>query len=101
MSARRSSLATITVIVSSPLRDFCGGAAEIRLRAGDLRGVLEELERGEPRLHRAVCDETGRVRRHVNLFVNELHMSELGGLEATLVSGDVITILPAVSGGQT
>jgi molybdopterin converting factor small subunit len=98
-SARTSDAATITVIVSSPLRDFCGGAAEIRVCAGDVRGVLTELERCEPRLHRAICDETGRVRRHVNLFVNDLHMSERGGLDATLASGDVVTVLPAVSGG--
>jgi sulfur-carrier protein len=67
--------------------------------ADDLRGVLEELERSEPRLYRAICDDAGRVRRHVNFFVNDLHMSERGGLDATLVSGDVVTILPAVSGG--
>ena len=101
MSSPTSAVATITVVVSSPLRDFCGGAAEIRVCARDLRGVLEELERSEPRLHRAICDETGRVRRHVNLFVNELHMSERRGLDTILVSGDIVTILPAVSGGQT
>ena len=91
----------ITVAVSSPLRDFCGGEAEIRVRVADLRALLGELERSQPRLHRAICDETGRIRRHVNLFINELHMSERGGLDATLAPGDVVTILPAVSGGNT
>jgi molybdopterin converting factor small subunit len=96
-----SPAADITVAVSSPLRDFCGGEAEIRVRAPDLRALLVELERSQPRLHRAICDETGRMRRHVNLFINELHMSERGGLDATLAPGDVVTILPAVSGGKT
>jgi len=91
----------VTVIVSSPLRDFCGGAGEVHVAATTLRGVLDELERREPRLHRAVCDETGRVRRHVNLFVNEIHMIEYGGLDAPLAPEDVVTILPAVSGGQS
>jgi molybdopterin converting factor small subunit len=99
MSSRTTPAATITVVVSSPLRDFCGGAEEIRVCADDLRGVLGELERSEPRLHRAICDETGRVRRHVNLFVNELHMSERAGLDTALAPGDVVTVLPAVSGG--
>ncbi len=89
----------ITVCISSALRDFCGGESEIRLRAPTLRAMLDELERTHPRLHRAVRDESGRVRRHVNLFVNELHMSERGGLDAALTPGDVVTILPAVSGG--
>jgi molybdopterin converting factor small subunit len=91
--------ATITVTISSPLRDFCGGESEIRLVATDLRGVLAALERSHPKLYRAVCLETGRVRRHVNLFVNALHMSERDGLDTVLRSGDVVTILPAVSGG--
>ena len=90
---------SITVSISSPLRDFCGGESEIQLRAETLRAVLDELERTHPKLHRAVRDESGRVRRHVNLFVNDLHMSERDGLETALSPGDVITILPAVSGG--
>ena len=94
-----ASAPTITICVSSPLHDFCGGESELRLDATDLRGVLDELERSHPRLHRSICDETGRVRPHVNLFVNDLHMAERDGLDTVLASGDVITSLPAVSGG--
>lgn len=94
-----ASVATITICVSSPLRDFCGGRSEFCLSAASLRGVLDELEQTQPKLHRSICDETGRVRPHVNLFVNELHMSEREGLDTVLASGDVVTILPAVSGG--
>jgi len=94
-----TSVAAITVCVSSPLRDFCGGESEIHVSANSLRGVLEELERSRPKLYRGVCDEAGRVRRHVNIFVNELVMAEREGLDTVLASGDVITLLPAVSGG--
>jgi MoaD family protein len=94
-----ASVATITISVSSPLRDFCGAQSELHVSAATLRDALQEVERTQPKLHRAICDETGRVRRHVNLFVNELHMSERDGLDTVLASGDVVTILPAVSGG--
>jgi molybdopterin converting factor small subunit len=50
-------------------------------------------------LYRSVCDETGKVRAHVNLFVNTTHVRDREGLDTALVPGDVITILPAVSGG--
>jgi molybdopterin converting factor small subunit len=50
-------------------------------------------------LHRNICDETGRVRRHINVFVNSSHMRDLEGLDTALAPGDVVTILPAVSGG--
>lgn len=90
---------TLTVHVPGPLRDACGGATELTASVGNLRELLDELERRHPRLHRRICDETGAVRRHVNLFVNTQHMRERQGLETPLAPGDVVTILPAVSGG--
>lgn len=90
---------SVTVFVPSPLRTYSGGAAELRLEAESVRSVLEDLERRHPGLYRSVCDETGAVRRHVNLFVNELHMRDRDGLDTALAPGDKVTILPAVSGG--
>ena len=94
-----TSTTTITVHVPGPLRDCCAGAAELALAATSVRAVLEELERRHPALHRSICDETGTVRRHINLFVNSNHMRDRNGLDTPLASGDVVTILPAVSGG--
>jgi molybdopterin converting factor small subunit len=91
--------ASITVHVPGPLRDCCKGASEIALSATSLRAVLEELARRHPALHRSICDDTGTVRRHVNLFVNTNHMRDRSGLDTPLASGDAVTILPAVSGG--
>ena len=91
--------ANITVHVPGVLRTYCQGAAEIPLAAAHVRGALEALERAHPALYRNVCDETGVVRRHVNLFVNTTHFRDLGGLDAALSPGDVLIILPAVSGG--
>jgi len=91
--------ANVTVHVPAPLLDTCGGAGEIALSAASVRAVLAELERRHPALHRSVCDETGQVRRHVSLFVNHDHVRERDGLDTRLEPGDVVTILPAVSGG--
>jgi molybdopterin converting factor small subunit len=91
--------ATITIHVPTALRDGCDGASELLLLAPSVRALLEELERRHPSLYRKVCDETGTVRRHVNLFVNTSHIRDREGLDTALVPGDVVTILPAVSGG--
>ena len=69
------------------------------MSATTLRAMLEALEHQHPALHRSICDETGAVRRHVNLFVNEHNMRDCHGLETPLAAGDVVTVLPAVSGG--
>ena len=90
---------TITIHVPSMLRDCCAGASELAVTGASLRVLLEELERRHPALHRSICDETGTVRRHVNLFVNTHNMRDRNGLDTPLAPGDEVTILPAVSGG--
>ncbi len=90
---------TITIYVPSVLRARCGGVSELSTSAPSVRAALEQLERDHPSLYGSICDETGKVRRHVNLFVNTSHVRDREGLDTALVPGDVITILPAVSGG--
>lgn len=94
-----NSAPVITVFVPGPLRPYCGGAAELPVAAGTVRAALDALERDQPALFRNVCDETGAVRRHLNIFVNADHMRDRSGIDTTLAPGDVVTILPAVSGG--
>jgi len=89
----------IMVSVPTPLRNCCAGKSELALSAANLRAVLEELERRYPALHRSICDETGAVRRHINLFVNTDHMRDCNGLDTSLEAGDVVTVMTAVSGG--
>ena len=90
---------TIMVHVPAALRQYCEGASKLTLSAATVRAALAELERSYPGVHRGVCDETGKVRRHVNLFVNSSVVRDRDGLDTPLVPGDVLTILPAVSGG--
>lgn len=90
---------TISVYVPAPLRAYCGGARELPVSARTVRGALDDLERSHPALYRCVCDETGAVRRHINLFVNAAHVRDREGLDTALAPGDLLTILPAVSGG--
>ena len=90
----------ITVQVPGMLRQYCGGVTKLSLTASTVRGTLELLEETQPALYRNVCDETGRVRRHINVFVNTANTRDLEtGLDTALAPGDVVTILPAVSGG--
>jgi len=93
------STTAVTVHVPAQLRDSCGGARSLQVAAPTVRGALQELERRHPELYRSVCDETGAVRRHINVFVNKSHVRDLAGLATPLAPGDELTILPAVSGG--
>ena len=90
---------TITIHVPGPLRTYCAGAAQLSISASTVRAALADLERSQSALYRNVCDETGTVRRHLNVFVNSDNVRDLNGVDTTLAPGDVVTILPAVSGG--
>jgi molybdopterin converting factor small subunit len=89
----------ITIHVPGPLRTYCAGASQLSIAARTVRAALEELERSQSALYRNICDETGTVRRHLNVFVNSDNMRDRDGVDTTLTAGDVVTIVPAVSGG--
>lgn len=95
----------VEVFVPEMLRTYCGNARTLDVSGGTVRtvravlAVLAEIARDYPSLSVNVCDETGAVRQHINIFVNESHMRDLGGLDSAVAAGDIVTILPAVSGG--
>ena len=94
-----SGASSIRIHVPTMLRDGCDGASELQLNAGTVRAALALIEQRYPSLYRGICHETGVVRRHVNLFVNADHIRDLEGLDTPLRPGDVVAVLPAVSGG--
>lgn len=89
----------VTLRIPMALRGYANGSPELTVEAPHVRAALEELERAHPALYVNICDETGAVRRHINVFVNADNVRDSKGLETSLSPGDVLTILPAVSGG--
>lgn len=90
---------TVTIHVYGQLRTYCAGASQLSISAHTVRAALEALERSQSALYRNLCDETGTVRRHLNVFVNSDNVRDMDGIDTILTRGDVVTILPAVSGG--
>ena len=97
--SRMGSTPIIKIHVPGALRAYCGGAAQLSITASTVRAALEDLQRTQAALYRNLCDETGKVRQHLNVFVNSDNVRDLDGVDTTLTQGDVVTILPAVSGG--
>jgi sulfur-carrier protein len=91
--------AAVTIHVPTALRKYCSGAADVVVSAATVRAALAQLERDQPALYQNICDETGALRRHLNVFVGASHMRDRQGLDTSLAPGDVVTILAAVSGG--
>ncbi len=94
----------VRVTIPQALRSLCGNPAQLRrgelcIIAHDVRELLAELARQYPQVHVRVCDERGEPRPHINVFVNDDHVRARAGLDTPLSAGDLVTILPAVSGG--
>ena len=89
----------VTIHLTAPLRPYAGGASRLEIEAPTVKAALRVLERSQTALYRNLCDETGALRRHLNVFVNADNIRDLRGLDTTLAAGDVVTFLPAVSGG--
>jgi molybdopterin converting factor small subunit len=89
----------IRVTIPSALRSLCRGQTQLGLVAEDVRGLLAELAKEYPQIHVRLCDERGDPRPHINVFVNDDPIRARAGLDTPLAAGDVVHLLPAVSGG--
>jgi len=87
------------VRIPTPLRRFTGGAEEVSADGATVAALVEDLERNHPGLKERICDEGGKVRRFVNIFVNGDDIRFLNNLETVIKAGDEVSIVPAIAGG--
>lgn len=90
----------ITIALPGALRPYAGGSPEVTVdAAGTVRDVLGALAGRYAGVVDRVMDEQGRVRQHVNVFVDGDNIRFLDGLGTPVGQGSTVTIVPAVSGG--
>jgi molybdopterin synthase sulfur carrier subunit len=87
------------VRIPTPLRRFTGGAEEVSAGGATVAAIVEDLEHNHPGLKERLCDEAGKVRRFVNIFVNGDDIRFLNNLETAVKDGDEVSIVPAIAGG--
>jgi molybdopterin converting factor small subunit len=90
----------IVVRIPAQLRNLTGGEGEISLAdQEDVGHLLETLRAEFPELGVRIFDESGDVRRFVNIFVADEDIRFAGGLKCPVQSGQTVSIVPAVAGG--
>ncbi len=90
----------ITIRVPTPLRRVTNGQGEVQVEANNIREAIERLEELYPGFKERLLDEQGEVRKFVNLYLNDEDIRFLQGLDTQLKEGDVLSIVPAIAGGQ-
>ena len=89
----------VSVRIPTILRTYTDGASEVTAEGGTLAEVLDDLERNHRGIRARVLDETGALRRFVNVYVGNDDVRFLDGLETPTPDGASISVIPAVAGG--
>jgi molybdopterin converting factor small subunit len=89
----------IQVLIPTPLQKFTNDEASVSLEAASIDGLLEALEGRFPGIRARLCDEGGKLRRFLNLYVNSEDIRFLDNQATVLSDGDEVSIVPAVAGG--
>ena len=93
---------SVEVVLPGFLADLAGGNKHVQIDVGEggtLASVLDGLAEGRPLLDRRIRDETGQLRRFVNVYVDGDDVRFEKGVATTVRDGAVVQVLPSVAGG--
>ena len=90
---------SVRVRVPTPLRKFTQGSDEVDASGDTVLAMFEDLEQNHPGIKERIMDESGKVRRFVNVYVNGDDIRFLKNVDTALKDGDNISIVPAIAGG--
>ncbi len=89
----------IKVRIPTPLRPLTQNRGEVESKGASVAELIDNLEASHPGIKNRLCDDTGELRRFVNIYVNEEDVRFLNGKATTLKDGDEVSIVPAIAGG--
>lgn len=90
---------SVKVRIPTPLQKLTAGQGEVAVEATTILNLVETLEKQYPGIKERLCDESGKIRRFVNVYVNEEDIRFLEQENSALKPGDDVSIVPAIAGG--
>jgi sulfur-carrier protein len=87
------------VRIPTPLRKYTGGAEAVQADGATVAAIVADLDKRHPGIRERICDESGAVRRFVNIFVNGEDIRFLQNLDTAVKAGDEVSVVPAIAGG--
>lgn len=89
----------VKVLIPTPLQKLTGGLGEVSAEGGTVGDVLANLETQFPGIRERLCDESGRLRRFVNVYVNNEDIRFQENEATPVKDGDELSVIPAIAGG--
>ena len=90
---------SVTVRIPTTLRPMAGGSSTVQVEGATLADVIANLDAAHPGFRDRLLDESGALRKFVNLFVADDDVRYLQGLDTPVPAGETVSIIPAVAGG--
>lgn len=90
---------TIKVRIPTPLQKLTKEKSEVEVEGKDIKELIDDLEKNFPGIKQRICDEDGKLRRFINIYVNEEDIRFLQRDNTQLKDGDEVSIIPAIAGG--
>ena len=90
---------SVKVRIPTQLRSLAGGAGEVEVEGATVGEALKALDAAHPGFAERLFDDSGNLRRFVNVFVGEEDIRFLDGLSTPVPSGTLVSVVPAVAGG--
>ena len=91
---------SVTVKIPTQLRTLTDGSSEVQATGVTLAELIENLESSHPGIKERLVDESGALRRFVNVYLGDEDVRFLDGIETKVGEGGSVSIIPAVAGGR-
>lgn len=89
----------VQVLIPTPLQKFTNDEASVSLEATSVSELVEAMDARFPGIKARLCDDNGKLRRFLNVYVNSEDIRFLDNAATALSDGDEVSIVPAVAGG--
>lgn len=92
-------MSSVNVRVPTILRTYTSGESEVTASGATLREVLTNLEANYPGISARILDDSGKIRRFVNVYVGDEDVRFASGVDTATPAGSRVSVVPAVAGG--
>lgn len=90
---------SIQVRIPQPLQKLTEGKELVEASGSNVKELIADLDSRFHGLKERICDESGKIRRFINIYVNEEDIRFLQGDVTSIKDGDDVSIIPAIAGG--
>ncbi len=90
----------VVVRIPTPLQKFTQNQSAVEVGGTTIDGVVGELDARFPGIRERLCDDSGAIRKFINLYLNDEDIRFMDGEKTAVQDGDELAIIPAIAGGR-